>query len=86
MGIKISLSIELEEFSTTVSLGQEYKCKLTAFANGIKKEYMFADPISALDAARHITFDWTQTFIKIKRNTKMKLRKQTKTIPKLIIP
>lgn len=86
MGIKISLSIELEEFSTTASLGEKYKCSITAIANGVKKEYVFADPISALNEARHITFDWTQTFIKIKRDTKMKLQKQAKMKSKLIIP
>lgn len=76
MGIKIHLEIELEEFSTVISDGQAYSCRVTAIADGVKKVQVFNDPMDALDYARKLSFSWIQVFIKLKHRTKMKLRQQ----------
>lgn len=86
MGVKIYLSIELEEFYTVVSTEEIYKCRLKCMANGVKKEFVFDDPITALNEARHIVFSWVQTFVKLKRNTKVKLRKHSRANPRIIQP
>lgn len=82
MGIKIQLSITLEEFSTAVSHGEEYKCRVIANANGIKKELIFNDPLAALEHCRSLTFAWVHTFVKLKRDTRDKLKNK----PKIILP
>ncbi len=78
MVVKISLSIELEEYSTMASEGKNYYCRLTAVHNGQKEEHIYKDPISALEAARHVVNSWANTFIKLKRETKIKRGKPKK--------
>ena len=78
MAIKISLSIELEEYSTMASEGSDYYCRLTAVHNGQKEEHIYKNPIMALEAARQVAFSWTNTFTKLKRETKLKRGKPKK--------
>jgi len=90
MGVKIHLEIEVEEFSTSISDGLAYSCRVTGIADGTKNTQVFNDPIEALDYARKLAFSWVQIFVQLKRSTKAKLHKQKmlKNVqkPKLIIP
>ncbi len=74
MAVKINLSIELEEFSTVESQGMDYKCRLTANANGVVQEFVFTNPLEALENGRQIVFSWVQIFVQLKRSTKKKLK------------
>ncbi len=78
MVVKISLSIELEEYSTIASEGKDYYCRLTAIHNGQKVEHIYKNPIAALEAAKKVAFSWMNTFIKLKRETKLKRNKPKK--------
>ncbi len=78
MSVKIFLSIELEEYSTMSSEGEDYYCRLTALYNGKKEEHIYRNPIEALEAARRVTSTWTNTFIRLKRETKAKRAKPKK--------
>ena len=80
MGVKIELAMILEEFSTAESGGRDYKCRLTASANGISEEWVFNDPITALEQGRQLAFSWVQTFVKLKQNTKARDKKRKKVI------
>jgi len=80
MGVKIELAMILEEFSTAESGGTEYKCRVTASANGVSDEWIFDDPITALEQGRQLAFSWVQTFVKLKRDTKIRDKKRKKVI------
>lgn len=89
MTVKIHLEIELAEFSTVMSAGGEYHCRVTASAEGTKNTEVFDDPIAALDYAQRLAFSWVKIFAKLKKSTKAKLKKQkqmkNRSKPKLII-
>ncbi len=78
MSVKISLSIELQEYSTMASEGKDYYCRLTAIHNGQVEEAIYKNPIEALEAARKVAFSWMNTFVKLKRDTKIKQGKKRK--------
>ncbi len=87
MTVKIHLSLTLEEHNIIVAPGQAYKCVIIAEANELKEEFVFNNPIDALEKGRLLAFSWVSTFVNLKRNTRKKLKKQQQMKrPKLVIP
>ncbi len=77
MVVKISLSIELEEYSTLSSSGEDYHCRVTAISNGVKQEHVYHDPVAALEAGWRVASEWKKTFFRLK-NATLQNRKKTK--------
>lgn len=86
MAVKIELNIVLEEYSTTESMGEVYKCVIIATANGTKVEKIFNDPLSALTYAKQLVFSWVQIFVKLKRDTRKKLQQRQQVKSRIIRP